>query len=671
MGPQFKYTLTYLSQDYELVYAPEGWDKETIGSISRSKELFGISRKFSLPMRFVKDGAQLLRNAFISGGYEQGVRLKVERRERLWDYSTVYFGDLDFSEYDYDGVAVTLPVMETGITSNIKSRERTTYEFSLNDADTVNIVIPGVKFNDRLLWSLSQTDTSSLNGGHRFQPDIDLITQSRSGFVEGFNQPQRNVNDDDEDFYPYVFIKNNRPNIIEVTLNGFIKGYVANNSSLGEDVGMQMYMYRSSNSSEVINIFDFPPNWSPLELRLFDTAINNLKINLQPSEGLYLYVRPYERGNNTLRPVIQSGEITATFDTVSDPSNCKGIKPFDLFNKIMNRVSPGTPVNSYVLFNKWKNLIITSGSAIRELPDAKIKISLQDFYQGFRGIDDVGMGSENGVFRMELLNFFFRNIAIMNVGNVDKCNTTVATDWIYSKLNIGYKNKTTDEPDGREGFNAGQEWQYPVTRIVNEQDLVSTLIADQYEIEKMRVQFNIKKESTSDNNSDNDTFVIHCKDPNSLGNYTPILGSDLESVTGLTSGSTSYNLLISPKRNLLRHSGYISSMLDLLETRYIDFASAEKNASISTTVDGKIVIENKSILVSELGGKLFRPYIFKINAKLPTNAMQLIDANPFAKIGFNFNGIELSGFMLEASVDLAGNSAQELTLLCAPDGLLP
>lgn len=193
MGPQFRYTLTYLNEDYQLKYAPDGWDSETLGSISRDKEKFGISRKFSLPMRFVKDGAELLRNAFLAGGYEVGVRLRVERRERLWNYTTVYLGDIDFSQYDYDGIAVSVPVMETGITANIKARESTVYEFPLVGADVVNVILPGVKFNDRLLWSLSQTDTSNLNADKKFQPDIDLITQSKSGYIEGFNQQQRNA----------------------------------------------------------------------------------------------------------------------------------------------------------------------------------------------------------------------------------------------------------------------------------------------------------------------------------------------------------------------------------------------------------------------------------------------------------------------------------------------
>lgn len=669
MGPQFRYTLTYLNEDYQLKYAPDGWDSETLGSISRDKEKFGISRKFSLPMRFVKDGAELLRNAFLAGGYEVGVRLRVERRERLWNYTTVYLGDIDFSQYDYDGIAVSVPVMETGITANIKARESTVYEFPLVGADVVNVILPGVKFNDRLLWSLSQTDTSNLNADKKFQPDIDLITQSKSGYIEGFNQQQRNAANTD-DFNSYVFVRNNRNEVIRATLNGYIKGFVQNRNLLGANEAVNMAILTTGDNSAVFIPFFFGGNWGPLEARTFDSPIDNITVDLQPGQGMYIYVRTFS-SPSILVTTIQEGEIELSFETISDPSNCKGIRPFDLFRRIMNRVSPGTQLNSALLNNTWKNLIITSGSAIRELEDAKIKISLKDFYQGFRGIDDVGLGSENGIFRMETLPFFFRNITIMDVGNVNRCTTTISEDWIYSKLTVGYENKTTDEPDGREGFNAKQDWQYPVTRINNEHDLVSTFLADQYEIEKLRIMFNVKREATSDSNSDNDTFIVHCNDIDTLGNLRPIVGGELEEVTGLTAVNTSYNLLISPKRNLLRHSRYISSMLDLLGSRYIEFASAEKNANISTTQDGRIVIENKSILVSELGAQLFRPYIFTINAKLPTNAMQLIDANPFAKIAFNFNGTQCSGFILEANVDLAGNAAQEITLLCAPDGLLP
>lgn len=670
MKPKFRYTLTYQSIDYVLKYAPIGWDTDMIGSVSRSKDKFGITRKFSLPLRFVKDGYAIIKEAIRNGGYEVGVRLHVERRTRLWGYETVYLGDLDFSEYDDDGVSISIPVMEQGITAEINAKEGTTFEFELTGNDVVNIVIPGVKFNDRLLFLFTPTDLTAFGGQRKYQPDIDMITQSASGFVEGFNQQQRNASDSDN-FSQYVFIRNQRQNVINITLNGNIKGYVSNNSplSVGGATAL-MTLNQTSDNSAVFIPFFLGTEWAAGEVRQFNATLNNISVTLQPGEGIYAYVRT-NTSNSAITPVIQEGEISVTYETVSDPSNCKGIRPFDLFKRIMSRVSPSAVVNSALLTSTWKNLIITSGSAIRELPDAKIKISLKEFYQGFRGIDDVGMGSENGQFRMETLDFFFRNVTIFDVGNVDKCNTTVATDWIYSKLNIGYKNKTTDEPDGREGFNAEQEWQFPISRITNDMPLVSTFIADQYEIEKMRVQFNVKKEATSDSNSDNDTFVVHCKDIDNLGNFYPILGSDLQDVTGLTSGLTSYNLLISPKRNLLRHGRYFASMLDLLEARYVEFASAEKNANISTTDNGQIVIENKDIRVNDLGAKLFRPYIFKINAALPTDAMRRIDANPFATIRFNYNGVNCSGFMLEAGVDLGSNSAQELTLLCAPDGFLP
>lgn len=227
MGPEFIYTLTYLSEEYQLNYAPEGWDTDVLGSISRSKDKFGVTRKFSLPLKFVKDGYSIIKEAIRNEGYEAGVILHVQKRERLWNYTTVYYGDLDFSQYDDDGVSISITVMEQGITADITAKESTTFEFPLVGIDVVNIVIPGVKFDDRLLWTMTPTDTSGLNADKKYQPDIDLITQSKSGFIEGFNQSQRNASNSD-DFNQYVFVRNTRDETIRVTLNGFIKGLVFN-----------------------------------------------------------------------------------------------------------------------------------------------------------------------------------------------------------------------------------------------------------------------------------------------------------------------------------------------------------------------------------------------------------------------------------------------------------
>lgn len=669
MPTKFRYTLTYQSQEYVLNFAPNGWDSETIGNYTRSREFFGLIRAFTLPLRFVKDGAEILRAAFLTGGVEAGVNIKIERRKRLWSYETIYLGQIDFSTYEYNGIEVSVNLMDIGIGADIKAKANTTYEFPLIGNDVVNMVLPGVKFNDALTWSFSPTITSSLFVEKKYIPAQDLITQSKSGFIQGFNVYQTNA-DDNSDFSGHVFIRNTRNQAISVRLFGKIKGYVVNAGGFPTNVNVSMDFHRLSDKAAIYNLVYVAGPWGIGQIKQYEKDID-FTVTIQPGEAFYTYNKTGTSSATAITNVIQEGELRAEYISVSDPSNCKGIKPFDLFKRLILRVSPSNIVNSSLLTSDWANLIFTSGSAVRELSDAKIKISLNDFFQTFNSIDNVGLGSDEGFLRVEKASYFARPAMIMDIGNVDRCTVTVAEDFIGSKATLGYHSKTTNEPDGREGFNAKQEWGLPITRINNELDWLAPVIADQYELENMRVQFNVKKEATSDANSDNDTFIVHCNPMNVENNYIPILGSQLEAVTGLTQPLSAYNLLISPKRNLLRHEGYLRSILDLQDGRSIEFASADKNSAISSTYNGAIVVENQSINVSSLNGKYFRPYLFTINAKMPIDAMKMLDSTPFGYIQFNFNDIVCKGYIMDVGVDLGGNSAQELTLLATQDSLLP
>lgn len=667
MPKQFRYTLTYQGNDVELYYAPRGWDDETLGNYSRSKEYFGLIRSFSLPLRFVKDGAEILRTAFINDGIQAGVRIKIERRRNLWDYETIYIGDLDFSTYEYDGLEVSVQLMDSGISSDIKARENTTFEFNLTGSDVVNVVLPGVKFDDRLLWIMLPTDTSDLNVAKKYIPPIDLITQSRSGYLQGFNVQQRNAADTDG-FGNDIFIRCDRSGGVSCKLKFTVKGYYFK-APLATDRFLYLLLRTTRDNSTVYTIAVDDTANLPLGITNFE---RNFEIDYDFTEGEALYI--YSRTDVTESAhflVVSEGEIEANFNSQADPSNCKAINSFDMFRRIMNRISPGTPVNSTLLTSTWKNLMFTTGTAIREIENPKIKISLKQFFQTMKSIDDSGIGSDNGTLRLEKSDFFARNVEIMNIGNVNSCTTMPAEEYMANLIKVGYKSRNTDENDGRQGFAAEQQFTTPLTRVDSELDYVADVIADQFEIERLRVNFNVKREATSDSSGDNDVFLVHCNPINIDGNYYPIKGSDLEAVTGLTAPLDAYNLLISPKRNLLRHSGYLRSILDRLDGRFIEFASAEKNADLSTTFNGEVVLERQSVNVSSLNGKYFRPYVFNINAKLPRNAMRLMDTNPFGYITFNFNGNVCSGYILEGTVDLAGNAAQEWKLLCGVNSILP
>lgn len=665
MGKQFRYYLTFESERIELTNAPIGWDEGTVGFFKRDEKYNGILRSLSFPLQFIREGAEIISFAFAKYGVEAGVILDVEIRDNDWGYSTIFSSNLDFSQITKDGDKVSITLLETGIGKDIKSRENIKFEFPLTGPDVVNVVLPGVSFTEKSNWITKYVDPNDLNAAKRYVLGMDLITNGYgSGYLTALNTNNRNAADSDN-FDADHFVRCNRVGGVNVVVKGNLKGWVLRAGfTPSETFSIQI----SSNKFPfIINSYDVSTPSSGLTE--FNIPID-FNWSMQEGEGWFIYVKG-QNDPTANRLIVTEGEMSIEYTAISDPSNCKGIKSFDLFKRIVSRISPSTNVDSVFLKTIRKDLIFTSGAAIREITDAKIKMSFNDFFKTIYSLNDVGIGDENGILKMEEAVSFMRNTQIMDIGNVNSYQMSVAVDKLANSVNIGYNDGNTDDENGRQEYNSGQVWALPITTISDELDWKSIARADQYGIEQLRVKFNVSKTATSDRDGDNDTFMIDCNPIDEDGNYTPILGSQLNSVTGLTSPLTAYNLLLSPKHNLLNHSGYLRSILDRLDNRFIEFGSAEKNALINVTANGINVDEDREINVSELSGKYFRPIIFTVNAKMPKNAMSFISSTPFGYVSFEYNGIVAKGYILELGVDLAGNGAMEIKLLATADIEVP
>jgi len=402
----------------------------------------------------------------------------------------------------------------------------------------------------------------------------------------------------------------------------------------------------------------------------------DFEIDLVDDERLFIIVRKTNAGsgaNNNFLTFYSDGEVNLSYDSVSDPSNCKGIKIFDLYARIMKRISPTAKVDSYLLKQTWiKDLILISGNAIRELTGATINISFKDFFDSCNAWESVGFGLEMDLYKIEQLPFFYRPTSILSEPlKVNACNFTTASDLVFSALEIGYNDGNTDDTDGQKEYNSKQEWRMPQSQIPRKESWLSPIRADQYGIEKLRRDY-IKK--TNDTSSDNDTFAVHCYLDGD--NWKPILGSSYVSVMGMGSelaNESSYNLALTPKENLIRHGRLIKSLFDKLENRFIEFGSAEKNKELTFVRAGNPnfrLKQNESIPIASLGEKYFKPVYATIVAKLPVNFMSLVDSTGgFGYLSFTWYDKVYKGYIIEAETDLAMNTERTIKLLMVNDDM--
>lgn len=138
-----------------------------------------------------------------------------------------------------------------------------------------------------------------------------------------------------------------------------------------------------------------------------------------------------------------------------------------------------------------------------------------------------------------------------------------------------------------------------------------------------------------------------------------------------TMESSIYNVLLSPKTNLLNNGPLIHADLDLMDSDLIKFQSADKNAELSYTLSGNTVTEKEDIQIGNLGTKLFKPYYLTCRTKVPINVIELINASPFGKIKFTVYGEDYYGFLWDGGIAPAkagkDNDAQIWKLLSTTD----
>jgi hypothetical protein len=661
MGVQpndFRYTLTISGVSYILPQSPIGWDDSVLKWV-RSNMYSGLIRTFTLPLKFPLDGAWLLRQEFYQNGIEGSAGLLIEKLTRAtWQYKTIYNGSIDLSRFK-DGLHdVEANVMEGGVTQQIKAYEGVKYEFDIDVPEAIEIELPGLKLVESATFLIEPTvapNKPMFPGLEITSNELEGSVASAQGVVfERVVTP--NYSTSDKWFF-------HATTATDVTIKGSIKGRFF--VPLGNPNTFRLLAVKSDGSE--IELFRYQTISAPIQE--YNASFDET-VSLIAGQKLFLYFFA-ALPNNTSSIEIDEGDFEINYETISPPSFCKALRPKYVFQKLIERMNTSAfPIQSFLL-DQWDQLCITSGDAITRKPNPKLKTSFKDFFTSMNAVLNAGFGIENGKACLESKSYFFRpTLTAANVGNVKDFELEPYESYLASSIKVGYPDESYDKVNGRYEANSTQIYQTPITRVQQELNLLSVYRADPYGIEFLRIA-NTDKDTT-DSDADNDTFFIKVKALPETGQtyYRPEGVEAFTSVTGTAAEDTIYNLDISPKRNLLRHGDYLHGMLDKLDGKYINFASGEKNTELKTVKNGVAVIEKANISISSLPDKLFLPYMVAITAKLPRNAMELIDLIPFGCIKFTYRENEYTGFLMEVSVDVSNNNQQELKLLLSPDNNL-
>lgn len=675
--PTFKYYLVVNDTDYEITEAPDGWEDTEVSWKKDTSKYFGNTQEFSFPFKFVLEGARYLRRVLYTQGVDGATRLKVMKLNPTTEsYYLEFDGEFDLSGAKDELTGVEVNIMNDGTTAKLKSLESTEFEFPF-DENAINVRVPGVdlvQFANNYAATGLQPTYSMWN---KVLPETQIADSYLPiGGFDVFSQVlERSENYNFGTSTNFMIEANENK---QVNINGSIDVSFRNIS--GQTLKMFWRLCVYDNTSNVVAVI-----YSSIDETVFNDVRKTINLdtwfNIESGKKYFLVVDWNVVSSSQISDVSRGFiEFHEAFVNINDSITTeaaivKVLRPIQVFQRLMDKISLGSTAQSYLL--SQKNDVITSGEAIRGLPNPILKTSFTNFYKSVDAQYCTGLDIDdtNKVLRIEEREFFFRRpYVIANIGEVKDLVVEPYTELLASDIKVGYNDNSYEVERGRYEFNSEQQFTTTSRRVNRSIEIKSPYRADQFGIEELRVkqmQDSNANATETDNKWDNSVFWLRIKaEPGLDGVYDVETAEDFDNVDGVVSRTSTYNIALSPKSMLLRHIDFLcSSFFGANEDGNITFASSAKNADLSYTKNGVVVTEKAPIYIADITsqGRVFLPFLCTFTAKYPKSLQNLIKTSPYGCLQFSFNGNTFRGFIVECSVDLAKDSEQEFKLLLTSD----
>jgi len=592
-----------------LNHSPDGWDDNFI-EIERSTEFHGFMTSFIPKLKFVKDGALLLRDLFYTNfpNYFRAY-LKIEKLNKVQlTYSQCFYGEIKFDTFIDDDNFVEVTIAEGGLSTILKANMDTAYD-----------IYP---FIGDISFRLSPADASTETVGLNITSLLDTylfkkVCSNDLGFGYTFSGATNPI--DANGSYEPAGIYNGEQYYL---LNNYYCLYWSSAAFFGGSSYWVIIQNSSPDDTKITNSFyvdyiDTPGGtWSAL--------------------GSWTY---------------------------SGPAIAVNTNPYGIDTSFFN-----TYVNQIVITTG--QLIRLQSAAITDYPD--VSISLTDIYKTVRTVFSVGMGIELvGVVEtlvFKKINDFYDNVnEIENIGEITSELKFSVWDMAVNSVKIGYPEKTYS--NSTDVLECNGESVYYIGRKVfkNELDLVSKFRGDGTGIS------DIKLGSAQDSDifivciDDFTTYyALSLNYHRRISNNATILEQFNTRITPERCLIVNQDLISSLTFGASFDNYYLSTPVKEKEK------DSYKNVlDTETSFDGGATYlkESKGIALSD-GTKFLLPFIFEITAGISENFLSNFNAHPNGFITFTYDGVSYKGFILSAKPKVSGKCICDFKLISAPDNVL-
>lgn len=679
-----------LGNPYPLDFSPDGWSDIGIRNV-RNRKYWGIDRSVSTPFKFVEDGAKILKHIYYVLGVEEPVFLTICEREVVYDpgvdygfwYKQIYRSQIDLTTFSHEGPVVLVNMLEEGLAKHLKANENTAYEIELTDFVKMDGVI------------LKNTFQAVVDPGFSSEADfyfenhllgLDVTNNESAGMGSGRSTSRTKIN--------------NSNSAIRGTGEYFLKATVATTINFRYNLRFTLEYTPSSpaiNPAAVYKIVVRAINESNIsgtgkQVELFTRTAaegmngtfdisGTLSMVVDPGEELYLYAFCSIEGATGDEQIRTNYVVTAdtlfeaSYDYRYPTTFVKFARPQAIFATLIDRITGGEyqaencPYLSD-LYNSDK--VLTSGDALRGVPDAKLRISLNDFFAFFDTFDAVGLREKAGKVLMDRKAALVDAADVIDLGTINRPKVKYDKSFAFNELAVGYPDVKNESGvlNGKNEVNTTFTFSQGTTASPRKYDKTTRVKVSCYDIENVRIEGTAK--NTTDNRADNDIYALH------IGGVLILASGDNPehyllnrayntSVTGVDQASSVFNLIFSPKNCVLRSGDYLRSCFYKSDGRTFRFISADRNSSMVYADGVTTVAESADFQIGDLAAPFFVPVQLVVEAQAPADLLDRLDANPLAVIQFTFEGQTYRGLIDEVGINPKTGKQQTYTLLSFPD----
>lgn len=679
---ELTYTINGVDTVLNLKTEPKGWDKAEI-VLTRDTEFFGVNYEFldaETELSFdLSCGGEQIKYVYDIHGSDGNSVLRYYYNDEI-----EYEGKLNFNTYENKSGIISISLERQSIHELLSANS----DKSLNILDSTTLTGNENEFsaNTEIKHMYSMiiekratfpADLLTEADSGLVQKDYDEMQEDAGGF---WAQVMLTPNSETDNISPNI-LSNNDINLIKITnansaifdslvydfieikengdflvnINTTLTGWCWESSIYNPELKSVPFSYkilrkRAGIYSQVFGFRDYFVYKTTVQLQpsgylipaAFDVFTYNeakeLKTFSENIEGCL--------NGDKLYFIIEFGTIDANQgrlyqnDLVNDP---------DTIQIIAQTSVPETDCKTITLDNSAKSLItqileenrlnfdfsdkiyysITNGYDLRNNSSTtQYSISFRQFMTNIKNMFGLGFNYqfEDDVEKICITPYskLFQSREILEIQNCWDYSEQNANEYCFNAIKSGYETYSEDGTLwGKDDSLTVGEWSTPIQTNKQELSLLSSFVASSYAIEtERRVQFDDTQEDSDENKTgqfDDNLFII------SLDRET-LEPEKYNSVSNIKSGTKTYNLRITPKRNMLNWVNYAFGCLNKKdEYEKIKNTSFVRNGKCKTLINSIWVQENETASIKRYNATpFFEPVWINFKAKLTFDQIKLI-----------------------------------------------